>query len=63
MIYWQEKNTVDFIKKTEAVTDTGEKYIRLHELAASTLQKVEQRIRVWGLANETVRKYLQQVDK
>lgn len=62
MNYWRDKNTLDFISATETLDNVNEKYARLHELAASASQKVEQMVRAWGFTNETVRKYLQQVD-
>ena len=63
MKYWQDKNTVDFIKNTEAIVDINEKYIQLHKHAASASQKAEQMIRAWGFSNATVLKHLQQVDE
>lgn len=62
MKYWQEKNTVDFIKNTDAISDINEKHIQLNELASSASQKAEQVIRAWSFSNETVRKYVEQVD-
>lgn len=62
MKYWQNKNTVTFIKKTEEVSDIREKYRVLNDMAASASHKAEQIIRAWSFSNETVRKYLQQVD-
>ncbi len=62
MEYWMEKNTVDFITATEAITNIDEKHIRLNDLAASASQKAEQVIRAWSFSNEIVRKYVQQVD-
>ena len=62
MKYWMEKNTVDFISSTEAITDINEKHDRLNELVSSASQKAEQVIRAWSFSNETVRQYVQQVD-
>lgn len=62
MKYWLEKNTVDFIKSTETITDIREKYTKLNDLASSTSQKAEQVIRAWSFSSEVVRQYLQQVD-
>ena len=62
MKYWKEKNTVDFINSTDAITEINEKHDRLNELVSSASQKAEQVIRAWSFSNETVRKYVQQVD-
>jgi AcrR family transcriptional regulator len=62
MRYWQEKNTVDFIKTADSIADTGVKYDRLREFALLISQKAEQVIRAWSFSNETVRRYVQQVD-
>lgn len=62
MKYWLEKNTVDFIKATEAITDMDEKHIQLNDLAASASHKSEQVIRAWSFSNETVKRYVQKVD-
>ena len=62
MKYWMEKNTVDFINSTEAITEINDKHDRLNELVSSASQKAEQVIRAWSFSNETVRKYVQQVD-
>lgn len=62
MEYWLEKNTVDFIKVTETITDINEKYLRLNDLAASAVHRCEQVIRAWSFSNKTVKKYVQQVD-
>ena len=63
MKYWMEKNTVDFINGTEAITGINEKHSRLNELVSSASQKVEQVIRAWSFSNETVRQNVQQVDE
>ena len=62
MEYWLEKNTIDFIKVTDTMTNIDEKHIQLNDLASSVSQKAEQVIRAWSFSNETVRQYVQQVD-
>lgn len=62
MKYWLNKNTVEFINATEKLTNIEEKQMLLNDLAASASQKAEQVIRAWSFSNETVRKYVQQVD-
>ncbi|MDF2516925.1 MAG: TetR/AcrR family transcriptional regulator [Sphingobacterium sp.] len=62
MKYWQNKNTLEFIKKTEEQCDIQRKYFILSDLASSTSHKVEQIIRAWSFSNETVKAYVKQVD-
>ncbi|MDR2907804.1 MAG: TetR/AcrR family transcriptional regulator [Bacteroidales bacterium] len=62
MTYWMEKNTVDFIKTTDSIVDVGARYGMLREFASLVSQKAEQVIRAWSFSNETVRRYVQQVD-
>lgn len=62
MKYWKEKNTVDFIEASQAVTDIAGKGALLNDLAASASLKAEQVIRAWSFSNETVGRYVREVD-
>ncbi|MDR2914635.1 MAG: TetR/AcrR family transcriptional regulator [Tannerella sp.] len=62
MEYWWQKNTVAFIKATEALPGIAEKGALLNDMVASASLKAEQVIRAWSFSNETVRCILRQVD-
>ena len=62
MKYWSEKNTADFIKVTEAVTNIKEKHIKLNDLTSLVSHQSEQVIRAWSFSNKLVKQYLEQVD-
>lgn len=62
MKYWQNKNTLEFIKYTEQQSDVRKKHFMINDLASSSSHKVEQVIRAWSFSNETVKEYVKQVD-
>ncbi|AJW65117.1 TetR family regulatory protein [Elizabethkingia miricola] len=62
MQYWQNKNTLEFIKNTEKVIDITERFITLNDFAGSSSHKAEQVIRGWSFSNKIVKQYVKQVD-
>lgn len=63
MKYWMDKNTKELIRKVDIVESAQDKTNELYQLVLKRSHRNEHVIRGWGFSNETVRKYVEEVDE
>lgn len=62
MQYWTDNYTHAFINEVEKIEDAVQKKALLYEMTTVAMHKSEQYIRAWSFYNDTVKKYVRQVD-